>query len=165
MRRVETLIDLVKHNLPWRITYLREQHALDQKTLAKKCGLAASTISQIERGKFAGVRFDTVLFLAAFFEVGIDYMVGVEHAGLVRAIALKELKCPECGRLNEHSVAKCAVSMFERGRTHAYIAARCELTLATVECMLREELRVLRERAARPGVARGKPSLSHLSTY
>jgi DNA-binding XRE family transcriptional regulator len=149
MRRVETLLDLVNSNLPWRITYLREQHGIDQRTLAKKCGLAHSTINQIERGKFSGVRFETVIFLAAFFEVGIDYLGGLEHAGLVRSVALKDLECPECGRKNGHSVAKCAVSMFERGRTHAYIAARLELTVVTVEWMLREEMRVLRERSAR----------------
>jgi transcriptional regulator with XRE-family HTH domain len=149
MRRVEILIDLVKHNLPWRITRLREQHGLTGLALSSRCGLSASTISQIERGKFAGVRFETILSLAAYFEVGLDYMAGLDHAALVRGIALRELTCPECGRLDGHSVAQCAVSMFERGRTHAYIAARCELTVATVECMLREEMRVLRERAAR----------------
>ena len=68
MRYAEVLSDLVRRQLPWRITRLRDQHHLTKGQLAHKTSLAPSTISQLERGVFQGVRFETVLSLAAFFE-------------------------------------------------------------------------------------------------
>jgi transcriptional regulator with XRE-family HTH domain len=146
LRYFEVLVDIVKRQLPWRITRLREQHGLSQQKLATATGLSPATISLLERGRFQGLRFQTVLTLAGIFEVSLDYMAGVDHAGLVRAISIRQVPCAECGKLEGHSVATCALEMFERGRSHAYIAGRHELTVATVEFMLREEIRVLRER-------------------
>jgi transcriptional regulator with XRE-family HTH domain len=151
VRYVDVLTDLVHRQLPWRITKLRDQHHLTKGQLARKTDLAPSTVSQIERGVFRGVRFETVLSLAAFFEVSLDYMAGVDHAGLVRAIALLGRECPECGKTEGHSVPECALQMKERGRSHAFIAARHQLTVPTVEFMLREEIRIRSIRAARRG--------------
>jgi transcriptional regulator with XRE-family HTH domain len=153
VRYFEVLTDLVKRQLPWRITRLREQHGFSQSKLAEKTGLSPATISQLERGHFDGLRFKTVLTLAGIFEVSLDYMAGVDHAGLVRAMAIRNVPCPECGRLEGHSVATCSLEMFERGRTYAFIAARHELTVATVEFMLREEMKVRRDRGVRSAAA------------
>ncbi len=150
MRYNEVLNDLVKRQMPWRITSLRQQHRLLKGDLAKRTGLAPSTIGQLERGAFNGVHFDTVVTLAGFFEVGLDYMVGVDHAQLVRAAAVVGRQCPECGMLEGHSVPVCALAMFERGRSHEFIAARFGMTVPTVAFMLREEMEIARDGAIRP---------------
>jgi transcriptional regulator with XRE-family HTH domain len=151
VRYVEVLTDLVKRQLPWRITRLRDQHGLTQAALAKKTALAPSTISQLERGVFQGARFETVLSLAGLFEVSLDYMAGIDHAGLVRAIAILGYTCPECGKREAHSLPECSLEMFEHGRSHAFIAARHQMTVLTVEVMLREEIRMRSVRASRRG--------------
>jgi transcriptional regulator with XRE-family HTH domain len=150
VRYGEVLTDLVKSQLPWRITRLREQHGLTQAALSKKSGLAPSTISELERGCFNGIRFDTIVKLAALFEVSLDYMAGIDHAQVVRAMAFLGRPCPECGILEAHTVPDCVLQMFELGRSHAFIAARHRMTQATVEFMIREEIRIRRERPIRP---------------
>jgi transcriptional regulator with XRE-family HTH domain len=149
VRYGEVLTGLVKSQLPWRITRLREQRALTQAALAKNASLAPSTISQLERGIFKNLSLNTLLNLAGFFEVSLDYMAAIEHAGVVRAAALLGRPCPECGILVAHSVPDCALEMFERGRSHVFIAARHQMTQATVELMIREEIRIRRERPIR----------------
>jgi transcriptional regulator with XRE-family HTH domain len=145
----ELLTALVKSQLPWRITRFRELRGFTQAALSKKCGLAPSTISQIERGIFKGLRFQTIVKLAAIFEVSLDHMTGIDHAQLVRSASVVGRVCPECGKCEGHSVAECALEMFERGRSHAFISARHRLTIPTVELMLREEMRMKRERPVR----------------
>lgn len=147
VRYVDVLKDLVTRQLPWRITRLRVQHNLTMTELAQKTGLSRPTISQIERGVFKGLHFTTLVNLAGFFEVGLDYMAGVDHAGLVRAVAITGHLCPECGKQEAHSLPECALEMFEHGRSHAYIAARHQLTLPMVEVILREQIRLTRDRA------------------
>lgn len=149
MRYRDVLLDLVTRQLPWRLTKLRDQHSLSMEQLAQKSGLARPTIWKIERGVFKGLRFETIVSLAGFFEVSLDYMAGVDHAGLVRAIAVLGHLCPECGVQDAHSLPQCALEMFERGRSHSYIAARHQLTILTVEVMLREEIRMRSVRAGR----------------
>jgi transcriptional regulator with XRE-family HTH domain len=143
VRYFDVLTDLVQRQLPWRVTKLRDQHHLTMTQLAAKTGLARPTISLLEHGKFKGLQFRTVVALAGFFEVGLDYMAGVEHAGLVRAIAILGHPCPECGKQDAHSLPQCALEMFERGRTHAYIAATHQLTLVMVEVIIREQIKSL----------------------
>jgi transcriptional regulator with XRE-family HTH domain len=146
VRYGEVLATLVKSQLPWRITRLREQHGITQAELAQRTGLSPPTISKLERGIFNGVRFETIVKLAAIFEVSLDYMAGIDHAQVVRAAAFVGRACPECGNTEPHAISACALDMFERGRSQAFIAARHTLTLATVEVMLREEMRIRRER-------------------
>jgi transcriptional regulator with XRE-family HTH domain len=145
----EVLTELAKSQLPWRITRLREQQALTQAALAEKAGLAPSTISQLERGNFEGIQFKTIVKLAAFFEASLDYMSGMDHAQVVRAAAFLGRPCTECGVLEAHSVPQCALEMFEKGRSYVFIAARFQMTLATVEVMIRDEIRIRRERPVR----------------
>ena len=133
--------------LPWRIVRLRQQHALARAALSKKSGLARSTLSQLERGVFSGIRFETLLALAAVFEVSIDYVAGLDSADdLVRAAAFVGRPCPQCGLAGGHSVPDCVLQMFEKGRSHAFIAAVHQMTVSTVEFMLREEIRIRLDR-------------------
>lgn len=152
MRYGEVLTALVKSQLPWRITSLRQQHRLLKHELAAKTGLARSTIGELESGSFNGLRFQTIVTLAGFFEVGLDYMAGIDHAQVVRAAAIVGRPCPECGILESHSVPKCALAMYERGKSQSFIAARFEMTLPTVAFMIREEMAIARDGAVRPRV-------------
>jgi hypothetical protein len=119
--------------------------------LAKKTGLAPATIGKLELGTYDGLRFETIVTLAGFFEVGLDYMAGIDHAQVVRAAAVVGRQCPECGRIESHTVPECALAMWELGRPHAFIAARFGMTLPTVLFMLREEMEL-----ARGGAVRGE---------
>lgn len=151
MRYGEVLTSLVKSQLPWRITSLRQRHRLLKGELARKTGLSPSTIGELESGSFNGLRFQTIVTLAGFFEVGLDYMVGIDHAQVVRAAAIVGRPCPECGVLESHSVPQCALALYELGKSHAFIAARFGMTLPTVAFMIREEMEVARDGAIRPG--------------
>ena len=82
MRYGEALTALVKSQLPWRITSLRQRHRLLKSELAKKTGLSPGTIGHLERGSFEGLRFETIVTLAGFFEVGLDYMAGALQGAL-----------------------------------------------------------------------------------
>jgi transcriptional regulator with XRE-family HTH domain len=146
---IDQLADLVRRQMPFRVVRLRDQHAFTRVALAAKAGLALSTLSQIERGVFRSIQLDTLLSLAGTFEVSLDYMAGIDHAGLVRVIARVGQNCPDCGKADAHSLPECALEMFEHGRSHAFIAARHQLTLLTVEVMLREEIRIRSVRAGR----------------
>jgi transcriptional regulator with XRE-family HTH domain len=149
VRYSEALTALVKSQLPWRITRLREQHGLTQAGLAKRTGLAPATLSKLERGVFNGLYFDTIVKLAATFEVSLDYMAGIDHAQVVRAMTVVGRACPECGRGEAHPFGECMIEMQERGRSVEFIAARFGVTVQSARFTIQEEYRVRRERTVR----------------
>ncbi|MEA4893017.1 MAG: helix-turn-helix transcriptional regulator [Peptococcaceae bacterium] len=59
-----------------RIRYLRKEQKLSQTQLGKKLNLAESTISLYESGK-RSPDFDTLLKIAAYFNVSLDYLFGL----------------------------------------------------------------------------------------
>src|ERR1700681_590304 len=146
MQYTDVLNDLVKSQLPLRLKRLRDQHGLTQGQLAQRAKLAPSTISQIENGSFSGLRFETLVRLAGIFEVSLDYMVALDNAPIVRAIALAGRPCPECGKVETHSLAECILEMYDRGRTMGFIGARFGFTLASVGLIIQEESRASRKR-------------------
>lgn len=146
----ESLIEMVKTQLPWRITRLREIHGFSQQDLAQKTRLAPATISQLEGGVSKGLQLWTLIRLAAVFEVTLDYMAGIDHAPLVRQLARAGHECPECGTGPAgHSVPDCMVEMHSRGRSFAFIGARFGFSVPACENFLREEYRMRRERSNR----------------
>ena len=64
---------------PSRLQELREGRHLDRKTLGELCGLGKNSIGQYERGeKMPSMR--TLLALANFFGVSLDYLVGRQNS-------------------------------------------------------------------------------------
>lgn len=59
-----------------RIRSLREDRDLKQKQLAELCGVAQTTYSDYETGKLS-VPIPVLKKLAAYYQVSIDYLVGL----------------------------------------------------------------------------------------
>ena len=59
-----------------RLIELREEHNLNQKELAAKLGVAPNTISSYEN-ESAKPKLDGIIEIARFFNVSIDYLVGL----------------------------------------------------------------------------------------
>jgi len=57
------------------LSYLRKQNNLSQWDLAEKIGISQQTISKYERGLLEP-DFETLNFLADYFNVSIDYLLG-----------------------------------------------------------------------------------------
>lgn len=58
-----------------RLANLRKQHGMSQGELAEKVGISQQTMSKYERGLLEP-DFETLNFLADFFNVSIDYLLG-----------------------------------------------------------------------------------------
>lgn len=61
-----------------RLKQLRQARSITQKELAKRLGLTKSVISAYETD-IRTPSFDTLLHIAAFFNVTTDYLLGAEH--------------------------------------------------------------------------------------
>jgi transcriptional regulator with XRE-family HTH domain len=134
---------LAKAQLPLRIARLRMQNGLSQAALASKTKLAPSVISKLERGTYVGLRLDTLLRLASFFEVSLDYLSGLESAGLARSVTFSARDCPECGKASIcHPIPDCMLEMHDKGKSARYIAARFGINVEIVEIIIREEYRL-----------------------
>ena len=67
-------------NLP----LLRKKHKLSQKELAQKFNVNQNTISRWENGD-RQIDLDTLIKLASFFNVSIDFLLGVENTVPINA--------------------------------------------------------------------------------
>lgn len=66
------------NNFPKRLTQLRENRELSKKQLAEILHVSDSCISQYENGK-SMPGYDTLLSIAQFFAVSIDFLLGNEN--------------------------------------------------------------------------------------
>jgi transcriptional regulator with XRE-family HTH domain len=62
---------------PERLQYLRERKRLSRKVLSELCGLNSDAIRRYERGEDEP-RLHSLVAIADFFEVTVDYLVGRE---------------------------------------------------------------------------------------
>lgn len=64
-----------------RLRELREKRRMDRKSLGELCGLSKNIIGQYEHGeKFPSLR--TVIVLADYFGVSVDFLLGREKSSL-----------------------------------------------------------------------------------
>ena len=61
-------------NIVDKLKYLRKEKQLTQKELANVCGIEETTIQRLEYGGKPSL--DTVIKLADYFQVSIDYLIG-----------------------------------------------------------------------------------------
>lgn len=73
-----------------KIKKLREEKKLTQSELANAIGVAQSTIAMIESGKNKGSN-DTLIKLAKFFNVSIDYLLNTEEKLLLATESLEKI--------------------------------------------------------------------------
>ena len=72
-----------------RLRYLRKLHALSMKELGSLLGLAESTISLYEKGKRQPDN-ETLVKIAEYFNVSVDYLLGRENEKTPPAAELTE---------------------------------------------------------------------------
>ena len=58
-----------------RLTRLRKQKLITMKVLSENIGLTKAAIGNLENG-YKSPSLDTVISLADFFEVSVDYLIG-----------------------------------------------------------------------------------------
>ncbi|NDO47837.1 helix-turn-helix transcriptional regulator [Clostridium sp. MD294] len=61
-------------NIADKLKYLRKEKQLTQKELANICSIEETTIQRLEYGGKPSL--DTVIKLADYFEVSVDYLIG-----------------------------------------------------------------------------------------
>ena len=128
--------------LPFRLIRLRYWHAMSQADLARKSGVAAASLSRIERDAAVDPHLSTIVALCGVFDVSLDYLVPPKSGGCVE---LALWPCHGCGTSGPHCICDCIMRMHGQNRSLAFIAARMGLTLETVSMIVRGEL-ALRER-------------------
>lgn len=159
---------IFKSVLPRRLIRLRALHGVSQSALAATCGIAVSTINEIESGQVSDVRLQTLLKICDRYRVSPDWLLGfdeeLEHARQVAApghaahggVSHVLRKCMVCAKIlppgATHSIGECAVELRARGHALAYIAATFGLTAASVDQILEEEYRI---RAGRRSASAG----------
>lgn len=121
--------------LPRRSIRLREIHHLSQRQAAAKLGIAHTTLGRIETGKFANLTWRVLGKFCVTFEVTPDFLLGFEHSPAVGIC----LKCGVPIGDDAHTVSDCIMAMTDQGRRFAYIAKEFDLTLASIEFIVREE--------------------------
>lgn len=62
---------------PMRLQKMRERRRISRKVLSELCGLSSDAVRRYERGE-AEPSFDSLIALADFFEVSVDYLIGRE---------------------------------------------------------------------------------------
>lgn len=95
-------------NFPNILKTLRKNKGLTQKELAKIINITDSTVSKYERGDLEPNN-ETLLELANFFNVSIDYMLGrtnVEHPDDLDIITLAAHKVGHTGELTKEEMEK-----------------------------------------------------------
>lgn len=60
------------------LKYLREEQGITQKELAKGCNLSAQCISALEIGRNLPTSL-TLIAIAKYFDVSVDYLLGLEN--------------------------------------------------------------------------------------
>lgn len=61
----------------FRLQKLRERHrGLSRATLSELCGLPPDTIRKYERGQVNNPTIESLVAIADYFEVSVDYLIG-----------------------------------------------------------------------------------------
>ncbi len=68
----------MKQEFPQRLQKLRERRRMSRKALGELCGLSKNIIGQYERGEKEPA-VGTLIELADYFEVPIDYLLGRQN--------------------------------------------------------------------------------------
>lgn len=90
-----------------RLKELRESRELSQQSFADSFGVAQSTVGGWEAGK-REPNFETTIRIAKYFNVSVDYLLGVENAPIQRAGCLYDSSlCFEFGAENYRGLSKC----------------------------------------------------------
>jgi transcriptional regulator with XRE-family HTH domain len=147
--------------LPRRITRLRRLLRLSQAELARKAGLTASTISQLEGGQH-DPRCATVEAIARVLGVVPGYLLGADaeieptvssgtitsEAMIVHYAALKKALessrccgiCSQDLRAGEpHGAGDCMLHMYEGGKNKRFLSLTFGLSIAAIDAMLSAE--------------------------
>lgn len=64
-------------NFRQRLQHLRERKRISRKVLSELCGLYPDAVRKYERGE-AEPNMASLVLLADFFEVSVDYLLGIE---------------------------------------------------------------------------------------
>lgn len=62
---------------PQRLQWLREKRRISRRVLSELCGLSSDAVRRYERGE-AEPTLSSLVLLAEFFDVTIDYLIGRE---------------------------------------------------------------------------------------
>lgn len=62
---------------PQRLQWLREKKRISRRVLSELCGLSSDAVRRYERGE-AEPTLSSLVLLAEFFDVTIDYLIGRE---------------------------------------------------------------------------------------
>ena len=68
----------MKQEFPQRLQKLRERRRMSRKALGELCGLSKNVIARYERGE-REPSVGTLIELADYFEVPVDYLVGRQN--------------------------------------------------------------------------------------
>ena len=129
--------------LPRRSVRLREIHHLTQREAARKLGIAASTLNKIERGLCSDITWKILGAFCRAFDTNPDYLLGFDRFYPAQGSCLR---CAGTLKGEPHSLRECIMSMHDQGRPVGWIAKEFDFTLKSVECIVREEYRIRRER-------------------
>ena len=102
-----------------RIRELREQRHLNQEGLAQRINVSQSTVSAYETGERTP-DLDTLINLADFFDVSIDYLVG--RSASKRHLSQSDLNTAE----QEHLVSYRRLTEIQQQRLLAYMEGLLE---------------------------------------
>lgn len=98
-----------------RLKQLRKQRGLNQTGLAIKLNISQSTISSYEKGD-RSPDSETLLSIANFFDVSLDYLVGISD--IKKPITKSDLSADELENLYTYR----QLSSFDKEKMEAYIA-------------------------------------------
>lgn len=125
---------------------LRETHHLSQRQAALQLQIDQSTVSRIERGMLLNPGWLLINRFCTVFDVTPDCLMGLERATAKAGV------CPKCGLAwvagNLHSIRDCIMYMEDQGRRHAFISKQFDLTIRSIEFIIREEYRLRGVRAS-----------------
>ena len=148
---------LFRVTLPTRIVRLRRQRGLSQRGLADNAQISSSALSEIESGHATDVHLTTLISICFQLGVSLDYLVGWDnpsvplarvHRAFSEASGAHGGPCEHCGTLLKvgwlHPQGECVLTMAET-RSAKHIGAHFGLTTGSVEAILAEERRLLRQ--------------------
>lgn len=128
---------------------LREIHRLSQRGAAALLGISGATLSRIEQGKLQNVTWRVLGSFCLTFDVTPNYLLGFDRDRMLLGF------CPKCHSplANEahtagHTIRDCILSLEGQGRRTALIAVQFDLTVSSIEFIIREEYRIRGNRAS-----------------
>jgi transcriptional regulator with XRE-family HTH domain len=124
---------------------LREIHRLSQRQAAARIGIAASTLSRIERGLLDDLSVKILSCFCRAYDVTPDYLLGYDRFWPAKG------KCLKCGGSVDgepHTPRECIMDMHDQGRKSSHIAKEFDLTLKSVEFIVSEEYRIRSKKAS-----------------